>query len=173
LRLVKDPIVGKITGHFSPIVPPFPARGLSRRCRRGGAWGCKWELPKHRVSTISLQAAVYSWGGSRRGQSYRRSQEFNKPYMHVGNKSNLLWTVLKKRRKHLYSCNRKSNLIYFKLNSMSLFAVIAIFPSHAYASCDVLNTHRLLFNIRFHTCNFTTTQPKFGFRDGSWMISNI
>jgi hypothetical protein len=61
LRHVKDPyngvevaIFGKITSHFSPIVLPFHARGLSRRCRRGGAWRCKWELPKHRVSTIRL-----------------------------------------------------------------------------------------------------------------------
>jgi hypothetical protein len=74
LRHVKDPyngvevaIVGKITGYFSPIVPPFPARGLPRRCRRGDAWRCKWELPEHRVSTISLQAAVHSWGGGHRG----------------------------------------------------------------------------------------------------------
>jgi hypothetical protein len=41
-----SPFVGTITGNFSPIVPPFTARGHSRRCRRGGAWRCKWELPK-------------------------------------------------------------------------------------------------------------------------------
>jgi hypothetical protein len=46
---------------------PFPARGLLHRCRCGGAWRCTWELPKHRVSTISLRAAVHSCGGSRRG----------------------------------------------------------------------------------------------------------
>jgi hypothetical protein len=40
--------------YFSPIIHPFPARGISRRCRRGVAWQFKWELPKHRVSTISL-----------------------------------------------------------------------------------------------------------------------
>jgi hypothetical protein len=34
------------TGHFSPIVPPFPARGLSRRCGRGGFWWRKFELIK-------------------------------------------------------------------------------------------------------------------------------
>jgi hypothetical protein len=51
---VEVAIIGKITGHFSSIVPPFPARGLSRP-RRGGAWQCNWELPKHSVSTISLQ----------------------------------------------------------------------------------------------------------------------
>jgi hypothetical protein len=38
------PFVGKITGHLSPIVPPFPARGLSHRHRHGGTWQCKWEL---------------------------------------------------------------------------------------------------------------------------------
>jgi hypothetical protein len=53
LRHVKDPyngvevaIVGKRAGHFSPTVPLFAARGLSRRCGRGGAWRCKWERPK-------------------------------------------------------------------------------------------------------------------------------
>jgi hypothetical protein len=54
LRHVKDPIqmawnppfLGKITGHFSPTVPSFPVRGLSRRHRRGGSWRRKWELPK-------------------------------------------------------------------------------------------------------------------------------
>jgi hypothetical protein len=40
------PLVGKIAGHFSPIVPPFPARSLSHRRRHGDAWRCKWELPK-------------------------------------------------------------------------------------------------------------------------------
>jgi hypothetical protein len=39
-------MTSKFTGHFSPIVPPFPARGLSRRCRRGGFWWCKLELIK-------------------------------------------------------------------------------------------------------------------------------
>jgi hypothetical protein len=65
LQHVKDPyngvefaIVGKITGNFSSIVPPFPARGLPCR-RHGGTQQCKWELPKCRVSTISLQAAVH------------------------------------------------------------------------------------------------------------------
>jgi hypothetical protein len=82
MRHVKDPysgvevaIVGKIIGRFSPIVPPFPARGLSRRCRCGGAWRCKWELPKHRVDTISLQAAVHSWGGNRRGPEEEEEEE--------------------------------------------------------------------------------------------------
>jgi hypothetical protein len=51
---------------------PFPSRGLLFRCRRGGAWRRKWELPKHRVSTISLQAAVHSCGGCRRGPIERR-----------------------------------------------------------------------------------------------------
>jgi hypothetical protein len=37
--------VGKITDHFSRIVPPLPARGLSRCRKREGAWRCKWELP--------------------------------------------------------------------------------------------------------------------------------
>jgi hypothetical protein len=41
-----SPFVGKITGNFLPIVPPFPARGVSRRGRHGGIWRCKWELPK-------------------------------------------------------------------------------------------------------------------------------
>jgi hypothetical protein len=56
LRHVKDPYngvevatVGKIASYFSPTVPPFTARGLSRRFGCGGAWRCKWELPKHRV----------------------------------------------------------------------------------------------------------------------------
>jgi hypothetical protein len=40
------PFVCKITGHFSTKVLTFLARGLSRRCRCGGAWRCKWELPK-------------------------------------------------------------------------------------------------------------------------------
>jgi hypothetical protein len=40
-----SPFVGKITDHFSPIVPPFSARGISRRCGRGGSWRCKWVLP--------------------------------------------------------------------------------------------------------------------------------
>jgi hypothetical protein len=47
-----SPFLGKITGHFSLIVPPFLARGLSRRCRRGDAWRCK------RASTISLYGCV-------------------------------------------------------------------------------------------------------------------
>jgi hypothetical protein len=75
------------------------------------------------------------------------------------------------------SGSRKSNLcrnrIYSNLNSISLIAVIALISSHAYASCDGLNTHRLLLNIRLHTYNFTKTKTKFGFRDGSWMVSNI
>jgi hypothetical protein len=38
LHLAWKPLfVGKITGNFLPTVPPFPARGLSRRLRRGGA----------------------------------------------------------------------------------------------------------------------------------------
>jgi hypothetical protein len=32
-----SPFVGKITGHFSPTVPPLPAGGLSRRHRSEGA----------------------------------------------------------------------------------------------------------------------------------------
>jgi hypothetical protein len=39
-------ISAKFTGHFSPIVPPFPARGLSLRCRSGGSWWRKFELLK-------------------------------------------------------------------------------------------------------------------------------
>jgi hypothetical protein len=53
LRHVKEPFVevefafvGKITGHLLPIFPHFPARAFSRRCRRGGSWRRKWELPK-------------------------------------------------------------------------------------------------------------------------------
>jgi hypothetical protein len=46
LRHVKDPFKWRETGHFKPIVPPFPARGLSRRRRRVDAWRYKWELPK-------------------------------------------------------------------------------------------------------------------------------
>jgi hypothetical protein len=42
----KPPFVGKITGHFSPTVPPFATRGLSRRLRRGSAWRWNLELPK-------------------------------------------------------------------------------------------------------------------------------
>jgi hypothetical protein len=41
-----SPFASKITGHFSPIVPPFPATGLLHHCRRGGSWRCKWVLPK-------------------------------------------------------------------------------------------------------------------------------
>jgi hypothetical protein len=36
----------KFTGHISPIVPPFPARGLSRRCGLVGSWWRKLELLK-------------------------------------------------------------------------------------------------------------------------------
>jgi hypothetical protein len=39
-------LTAKFTGHFSPIVPPFPARGLSRRCRRRGSWRYTRDLPK-------------------------------------------------------------------------------------------------------------------------------
>jgi hypothetical protein len=48
----------KFTGHFSPVVPPFPARGLSRLCRRGGSWWRKFEL-KSRVSYNKPTAAVH------------------------------------------------------------------------------------------------------------------
>jgi hypothetical protein len=41
-----SPFFGKITGHFLPTVPPFPARGLLCRHRCGGAWQWKRELPK-------------------------------------------------------------------------------------------------------------------------------
>jgi len=92
-------------------------------------------------------------------------------------KSTLLWTVLEKSNKHVHSGSRKSNLyrnrVYFNLNPISLIAVIAIFSSHAYASCDELNSHRLLLNMKLHTYDFTRTQPKFWFRDGSWMISSF
>jgi hypothetical protein len=64
LRHVKYPFngvefatVGKITGHFSPTVPPFPARGLSRR-RRGSF--------QSRAGT-SLHDCGASGGASHRG----------------------------------------------------------------------------------------------------------
>jgi hypothetical protein len=47
LRHVTEPFIGvEFTGNFSPIVPPFPARGLSRCYRRGGSWWRKRELSK-------------------------------------------------------------------------------------------------------------------------------
>jgi hypothetical protein len=48
-----SPFFGKITGHFSLIVPPYPASGLSSRFKRGDAWLCKWEI-QSRASAISL-----------------------------------------------------------------------------------------------------------------------
>jgi hypothetical protein len=49
---VKEPFIwcgtrqmtATFTGHFLPIVPPFSARSLSHRCRRGGSWWRKLEL---------------------------------------------------------------------------------------------------------------------------------
>jgi hypothetical protein len=41
-----SPFVSKITGHFLPPVPPFPARGLLCHRRRGDTWWHKWELQK-------------------------------------------------------------------------------------------------------------------------------
>jgi hypothetical protein len=58
----KSQFGGKITGHFSPTVPPFPARDLSRRWGRGGAWRCKC-----RVSTISLYGCGTYGGVNLRG----------------------------------------------------------------------------------------------------------
>jgi hypothetical protein len=77
----------------------------------------------------------------------------------------------------VHSGSRKSNLyrnrVYFNLNSITLIAVIAICSSNENASCDEMNTHRLLLNIKQHTCDFTRTQPKFEFRGCSWMISSF
>jgi hypothetical protein len=78
---VKDPligvevaIIGKITGHFSPTVPPFDAWGLSRRCGRGGAWYCKWEPIKHRVVQEAYRLR-YIRGVSRRGPIEEEEEE--------------------------------------------------------------------------------------------------
>jgi hypothetical protein len=80
LRHAKDPyigvevaIVGKSTGHFSPTVTHFPPIGLSRRSRRGGAWRCKWELPKQ-VSTISLHCCCTSGGDSLCGSTEKEEE---------------------------------------------------------------------------------------------------
>jgi hypothetical protein len=66
---VEFAFVGKITGHFSPIVPPFPAGGLSRRCRRGAPGGASGNF-QSRASTISLHGC-----GTPRGTSHHGPME--------------------------------------------------------------------------------------------------
>jgi hypothetical protein len=70
---VEVAIVGKITGHFSPMVP-LSLLEVSRVVVDVEA-RCKWELTKHRVNTISLQAAVHSWGGSRWGPYKKKKKK--------------------------------------------------------------------------------------------------
>jgi hypothetical protein len=69
----KSPFVGKITCHFSPTFTPFPARGLSRRCRSGCTWRFKWVLPKPSSYNKPLKAAVYIRWMEPPGPSRRRS----------------------------------------------------------------------------------------------------
>jgi hypothetical protein len=68
---------------MAPVVPPFPARGLLRRCRCGGAWRCKWELPKHRVKYNKPARLQYTpWGASCWGpfRNKKGKKDLNKHY---------------------------------------------------------------------------------------------
>jgi hypothetical protein len=65
-----SPFIGKITRHFSPTVPPFPARGPSHR-RRRGTWWWKQELPKP-GSYNKHTWLQYCWGHQPPGPNRRR-----------------------------------------------------------------------------------------------------
>jgi hypothetical protein len=67
--------VGQITRHFSPTVPAFPARGLSRRCRRGGAsWNFQSWARTISVNGCSTFGALATGDHRRRRRRRRRTR---------------------------------------------------------------------------------------------------
>jgi hypothetical protein len=70
----KSPFVGKITGHFSPTVPSFPARGLSRCWRRGAPGGASGNFQSS-FRTIRLHGCCTSGGISLRCPTEEEEEE--------------------------------------------------------------------------------------------------
>jgi hypothetical protein len=68
-------MTAKFTGHFSPVVPPFPATGLSLRCRRGGSWWRKLELLKPGFVQQAYGCST-SGGISHRGPMEEEEEEY-------------------------------------------------------------------------------------------------